>query len=195
MLNHFKYQEKIGAAHLSAYKKFNKTSIQAGLRLESTVADGYTVKQAVENNWKYTRLFPSLSVDHEIDKNNRINLSASRRIDRPTYSSLNPVRWYNDQYFFYSGNPYLKPEMAWLFSSGYTLKDKYVLTVSYGRHTDYISKRTVVEPGTNASISQSANFDKMDRVDVLASVVVSLFSFWQMQLTTGTNLCATRWLF
>lgn len=187
MSNHFKYQEKIGAAYVSGYKKLDKTSIEAGLRLESTVADGYTVKEAVENNWKYTGLFPSLSVAHEIDKTNRINISVSRRIDRPTYSSLNPVRWYSDQYFFYSGNPYLKPEMAWLFSSGYTLKDKYVLTVSYGRHTDYISKRLVIEPATNAIVSQSANYDKMERLDVLASVPVSLFSFWELQLTSGTS--------
>ncbi|WP_186742302.1 TonB-dependent receptor [Spirosoma utsteinense] len=187
MSNHFKYNEKISAVYGSGVKKLGKTSLEAGLRLESTVAEGYTVKQAVANSWNYTKLFPSLSIDHELDKNNKLNFSVSRRIDRPTYASLNPVRWYSDQYFFYSGNPYLKPEMAWLFSAGYTLKEKYVLTVSYSRHTNYISKRLVVEPGTNAIVSQIANFDKMERLDVLTSIPISLSPLWELQLTTGTS--------
>ncbi len=66
--------------------------------------------------------------------------------------------------------------MGWLFSSGYTFKDKYVVTVSYGRHTVYISRKMEVETGTNAIISQSANFSKMQRFDILTSV--SLFAFW-----------------
>lgn len=58
MSNHFKYEEKIFAAYASVSRKFNQTSVEAGLRLENTFARGYTVKQDLNNTWHYTRLFP-----------------------------------------------------------------------------------------------------------------------------------------
>ncbi|MEO6282395.1 MAG: outer membrane beta-barrel protein [Dyadobacter sp.] len=187
MSNHFKYDEKIAALYISAARKLERTSIEVGLRLESTVAAGRTVKQGIENHWDYTTLFPSLTIDHTIDSHNKVNISVSRRINRPGYASLNPVRWYADQFFYYSGNPYLKPEMAWLFSADYTFKDKYVLTASYGRRTNYLSRRLVIEENTNAIISQSANYDNMQRLDLLASVPIQLFPFWEVQITGGIN--------
>ena len=187
MSNHFKYEEKIAAAYISASKKWARTSIEGGLRLESTIADGRTVKQGVDNHWQYTQLFPSLSVDHVLNNSSRLSLSLSRRINRPTYSNLNPVRWYADQYFFFYGNSNLRPEMAWLYSAAYTFKDKYVLTANYSKRSDYLSRSITVEPETNAVVSQAANFDKMRRFDLVASVPVHVSSFWNLQFTGGTN--------
>ena len=187
MSNTFRYREKIAAAYVSLGRKFEKTSIEAGLRIESTQANGYTVEAEIENRWRYTKLFPSLSIDQVIDRDNKVNLSVSRRINRPTYSNLNPVRWYYDQYFFYAGNPYLKPELAWIYSLGYTWKEQYALTASYSRRSDYISKRLVIEPGTNAIVSQSANFESMERFDLILSVPLKPAAFWDIQFTGGTN--------
>ena len=187
MSNHFSYEEGIAAGYLSASKKIHKTNVNAGLRVEYTQAKGYTDRQAINNQWMYTRFFPSFSVDHEFNETNKASISASRRIDRPAYTDLNPVRWYNDQYFFYSGNPYLKPEMAWLLSLAYSFKHKYVVTASYSRHTDYLSRWVVTEPGTNALISQSANFGKMHRLDVTCSTPIHIFEWWKLQITSGIN--------
>lgn len=190
MSNQFRYREQIAAAYISAGKKLDKTSLEVGLRLESTNANGYTVETEINNRWRYTSLFPSVLVDHTFDQNHKLNLSVSRRINRPTYSNLNPVRWYYDKYFFYSGNPFLKPELAWLYSLGYTLKDQYVLTASYSRRRDYLSRRLTVEPGTQAVISQSFNFDKMERLDVMLSLPFKPAAFWDIQLTAAVNYTA-----
>jgi outer membrane receptor protein involved in Fe transport len=187
MSNHFLYQEQITAAYLSGSKKLRKTNLNAGLRLEHTQAKGYTVKQSVSNQWLYTKLFPSFSIDHNFNETSKASISASRRIDRPAYSDLNPVRWYNDQYFFYSGNPFLKPEMTWLFSSAYTFKNKYVLTASYSRHNDYLSRRVIREDGTNALVSQSTNFGKMHRLDITSFIPFNLLPSWKIQFTCGLN--------
>lgn len=187
MSNTFRYRERIAAAYVSAGKKFEKTGIEAGMRIESTWAEGYTVEAEIDNRWRYTKLFPSLSIDQMIDRNNKVNVSVSRRINRPTYSNLNPVRWYYDQYFFYAGNPYLKPELAWIYSLGYTWKEQYALTATYSRRSDYISRRLAIDPGTNAVISQSANFSNMERFDLILSVPVKPTAFWDIQFTGGTN--------
>ncbi|MGN6493920.1 MAG: outer membrane beta-barrel family protein [Agriterribacter sp.] len=187
MSNHFKYEEKIFAAYTSISRRFNKTAVEAGLRLENTYAKGYTVKQDLNNTWKYTRLFPSLSVDQTINDNNKINLSVSRRINRPSYADLNPVRWYNDQYFYYSGNPELQPEMAWLFSGAYTLRSKYIFTATYGLRDNYLGRQLVIDPSGGSVKSQTANFNNAKRIDLDISVPLMLASFWDVQLSTGLN--------
>lgn len=187
MSNHFKYEEKIFAVYTSALRKFNTTTVEAGLRFEDTYAKGFTVKQDLNNTWKYTRLFPSLSVDHPINTNNKINFSVSRRINRPSYYDLNPVRWYNDRYFYYSGNPELQPEMAWLFSTAYTLRSKYILTATYGLRDNYMGRQLVVDPSNGSIKSQSANFNNAKRFDLNMSVPVNIMSFWDLQMSAGLN--------
>lgn len=190
MSNTFHYRERIAAAYVSVGKKFEKTNIEGGLRVESTMAEGYTVEAEVDNRWRYMKLFPSISIDQVINRNHEVNVSVSRRINRPTYSNLNPVRWYYDQYFFYAGNPYLRPELAWIYSLGYTWKEQYVLTASYSHRSDYIAKRLIIEPGTNAVVSQSANFESMERFDLILSVPFKPVPFWDIQITGGTNYTA-----
>lgn len=188
MSDHFVYRERIYAAYLSAAKTVEaKTNINVGLRLEHTKADGFTIKQPVNNRYRYTKLFPSLSVDHELANGNTISLTAGRRIERPSYADLNPVRWYNDQYFLYAGNPYLRPELAWIFSATYSFKNKYVLTAAYRRHTDFLSRRLAIESGTNAIISQRTNFGKMNRLDVSATAPFKLCLDWTIQLSTNVT--------
>ena len=181
MSNHFRYKERIAAAYISVSKKLNKTSMDAGLRLEYTKADGHTVKQDVNNQWEYTRLFPTFSLEQEITAGDKLSFSVSRRINRPSYSQLNPVRWYTDQYFYYAGNPGLLPEMAWVSSVGYTLKQKYVLTLSYGHSSHYINRKLIIDNNGISIKSLAANLGNMHRLDIIASVPLKLFSFWELQ--------------
>lgn len=184
MSNHFKYKEQISAAYLSADKKIGKTSVYLGLRLEHTDANGYTLDQKL-NQWSYTQFFPSLAIEQELNANNKLELSLSRRINRPSYTDLNPVRWYSDPYFYYSGNPTLVPELAWAYTLIYNLNKKYILSASYNHSNNFISRRLAIDG--NAIKSQSANFGNMNRFDLSASIPVKLFSFWQLQLFASGN--------
>ncbi len=158
--------KKVAAAYLSVSKKIRRTSVLAGLRVEHTDAKGYTVKDGFTNSWAYTSFFPSVSIDQEL-KQHKLNLSLSRRINRPTYADLNPVRWYTDQYFYYAGNPALVPKMAWLLSAAWTFHRKYILTATYGFRDDYMSKRLSVDSAGQAVKSQTANFSHLQRLDLL----------------------------
>lgn len=179
MSNHFKYKESIAAAYISATEKLNKTSITAGLRWEYTKADGYTVKQDVSNHWKYGKLFPSFSIEQELNERDKITLSISRRINRPAYSQLNPVRWYTDRYFYYSGNPDLVPETAWVFSTAYILQRRYAFTITYNHSNNYINRK--LTPDGSAIKTQAYNLGIMQRLDMMASLPLQVTSFWEMQ--------------
>lgn len=185
--NHFKYKEQIIAGYASAAYQWKETNLQLGLRLEHTIASSHLLQTGWEKEQNYSRLFPNLSVNQKISEDHQLNLSVSRRINRPAYSELNPVRWYNDEYFYYSGNPELVPEMSWLYSATYAFKGKYIFFASYSRRTDFISERQLFDDNGITIKSQSANFGKMNRVDMGITVPVTLFEIWDVQLVSGVN--------
>lgn len=186
MSNHFKYKERIFATYFSGSKTFGKTNIEAGLRMEYTNADGETVKQNIANKWQYAKLFPSLAIEQKINDDNKIDFSLSRRINRPSYTELNPVRWYTDQYFYWSGNPDLVPELAWVYNLTYSLKNKYIFSASYNQGINYISRKLSVDDN-GATKTQSANFGKRHRWDFTASVPFKPTKFWDVQLFTDLS--------
>jgi hypothetical protein len=183
MSNHFKYREAILAGYLSVSKKLEKTSLEAGIRIEHTDARGYTVKADVDNRWAYLQFFPSISLDQKIGENNKLNISVSRRINRPQYNDLNPVRWYNDPYFYYSGNPDLQAELAWVFSTAFSFRNGLSLTGTFNRRTNFISTLLTLDSQTTAIKSITANFREMNRLDLLALLPVQITDFWNVNLS------------
>lgn len=186
MSSHYKYNEDIAAAYFSASKKWNKTRIQTGLRAEYTNAHSYTADNKFDNRYKYTKFFPSLSIEQSVDDNNKLDLALSRRINRPSYADLNPVRWYRDEYFYFSGNPDLVPETSWIGSLTYSLHQKYVFTTTYNLSNDFITRKVSIDD--NGSVrTQSANFGQRNRFDFTAAIPVQIFPFWSMQFFTDIS--------
>ena len=148
--------------------------------MEHTNADGYTVKQDIANHWTYTQLFSSFSIKQDINDNNKVDISISRRINRLSYTDQNPVRGYSNQYFYYSGNPNLVPEPGWVYSAIYSLKKKYIFSVAYNHSNNYINRKLVLDDNGVAIKSQSANFGSMKRLDITASISVSPLPFWKI---------------
>jgi outer membrane receptor protein involved in Fe transport len=189
--DHFVYEEQISAVYFSADKKWKSTSINAGLRLEHTLSDGNSISTNTVNSRKYTNLFPSLSLNHEINSNHKLAFSVSSRINRPAYSNLNPVRYFSDKYAYFQGNPNLKPEIAWVSSITYSLYDKYIATLSYNRSNNFIAQSAILDNSSGILITSNANFSKRSRYDLLIVSPTQITSFWN---TTNTiNLSYTSY--
>lgn len=108
--NIFNYKENIQAIYLSGNKKLSeKWDLQLGLRLESTQTKGFseTLNQTNKNN--YNKLFPTFYLTYKATENSTWGLNYSKRIDRPSYSDLNPFRFYSSAYNYSEGNPFLQP--------------------------------------------------------------------------------------
>jgi outer membrane receptor protein involved in Fe transport len=87
---------------------------EAGLRYETTD----TTIAGIEND--YAELLPSASVRYRLSDTDRLTLSIARTVRRPDFDDLAPVlleeeRGDND----FSGNPFLKPELAWGIDAGF----------------------------------------------------------------------------
>ncbi|WP_138992078.1 outer membrane beta-barrel protein [Larkinella sp. C7] len=185
--NQFKYTENINAAYVNFAGKLNsKTSIQAGLRLENTHSRGnsVTLNKIVDRN--YTNLFPTMFISRQIDTNNVLNLSFSRRIDRPNYQNLNPFRFYLDPYTYQQGNPYLKPQFTNSFQLTHVYKGKFSTTLGYSRTTDVIVNEV---PGQiaeeNITYVTTDNLATQNNVNLTASFPVAVNKWWNMQNNIG----------
>ena len=114
--NNFKYTENVNAAYVNYNRQLNtKWSLQAGLRMEQTNSEGTLTRadgiQQKDNQVKksYWDLFPSAALSWNINQKHALNLTYSRRIDRPSYQDLNPFENKIDELTYEKGNAFLQP--------------------------------------------------------------------------------------
>ncbi|GAB3195248.1 hypothetical protein ABID22_003616 [Pontibacter aydingkolensis] len=141
--NRFKYEENINAAYLNTNKKWERASLQLGLRLENTIATGEQLADVVNEDDRkfdrnYTQFFPSAFVGYNLNKKHELGVSLSRRINRPSYGQLNPFKNLIDAFTVSSGNPYLKPELSYSFELTHTFDKRFTTKLSYSHTTDVI---------------------------------------------------------
>lgn len=117
--NNMIYTERIHAAYAMAGNKFNKVSIQAGVRGEYSDIKTELTETSEVNARDYFNLFPSVNFGYEIKKNKTLQLSYSKRINRPHFRELLPFSNFSDSRNFFRGNPNLNPEYTHAFETGY----------------------------------------------------------------------------
>lgn len=134
--NNLIYSERIHAAYVMGGNKFNKLSVQAGLRAEYSDIKTELTETNEINPRQYLDLFPSVNLGFEITKNKTLQLSYSKRINRPHFRELLPYSNFSDTRNFFQGNPNLNPEYTHAFETGYLVNwDKgSILSSAYYRY-------------------------------------------------------------
>lgn len=107
--NAFYFAQDIHAAYGNfGFTMGTRWKAQVGVRLEQAFTGG--VARGVEYPNNYFNLFPSGFLTYSISETQDIQVSYSRRIDRPSEWALNPIIDYEDPQNLRSGNPNLQPE-------------------------------------------------------------------------------------
>ncbi len=184
--NQFLYTENVNAAYLNYNGKISKKmSFQLGLRAEQTQSSGNSVTLNSVKDRNYLNFFPSVFLSHQLDTNNVINLSYSRRIDRPNYQSLNPFEYYLDPYTFSRGNPNLKPQYTHSFQMIHIFKNFLNTTFAYSRIKDLIAGELPQQIASeNKTFVTSENLDHQDNFSLTVSLPIPIKRWWNLQ----TNL-------
>lgn len=109
--NHFKYLQNTFAPYVTFSKQFKKLGVKLGLRAEptQTLAEMITTNESYKQD--YFQLFPSAHFSYNFNDYTVLQLSYSRRINRPELHQLNPFTNYSDNLTLETGNPFLKPEI------------------------------------------------------------------------------------
>lgn len=143
-LDNFTYNENIQAIYFSANRKFGtKWESKIGLRAESTQNKGYSQNTNQTNKNDYFKLFPTFYLSYLLNKENTFAISYGRRINRPSYSNLNPARWYLTPTSYEEGNPFLQPSFTSNFELSHSYKDLLTTTLSFSHTQDGFGQLTV----------------------------------------------------
>lgn len=110
--NDFNYDETVAAAYFIIGNKKDRFSWQVGLRPEYSRISTRLIQTEEINDRDFMNLFPSAFIGYELPGNNTVQLSYSRRINRPRFWDLNPFFTFSDERNFRSGNPNLDPEFT-----------------------------------------------------------------------------------
>jgi len=141
--NNFNYNEQIHAAYLTYGNRFDKLTVQAGLRAEymwkqSTNTTATTVQNLVPKT--YFQLFPSMYLSYTLPNNNELQLNYTRRVNRPRGRQINPFKNYSDSTNISFGNANLSPEFSSALEFNYLKTwDNHSLSASvYYHYTDSV---------------------------------------------------------
>ncbi|HEX8676506.1 MAG TPA: TonB-dependent receptor, partial [Segetibacter sp.] len=142
--NRFKYIENVNAAYVNYNRPLGKKlTMQTGFRVEQTNSEGDLIRddglQQADNNIKrhYLDLFPSAAFTYTLNQKNTLNLTYSRRIDRPSYQDLKPFENKLDELTYEKGNAFLKPQYTDNIELSHTFRGTITTTVGYSHVKDY----------------------------------------------------------
>ncbi|MGV3703905.1 MAG: outer membrane beta-barrel protein [Arcticibacter sp.] len=178
--NRFVYQENINAAYLNLSKNLSSASVTIGLRAELTSSEGESVTLHDKTARSYFDLFPSISVNKNLQDVHDFNLGYSRRIERPSYQSLNPFVYYIDLYTQLQGNPALKPEYANSFDISYQYKKKLTLSFGYIRTKDAITTTLITDAVKKTLLLYEQNLASRRTLSAGISARLTPASWWSI---------------
>ena len=180
--NHFVYNEQIYAVYGIFSKEFKKWSFQIGTRLEQafTKAEQKTVVET--NNKQYFSVFPTVHTTYKIKENQDIQLSYSRRINRPDMHSLNPFVDYSNPNVIRYGNPDLKPEYINSYEIGHSIfwKKTSISSNLFYRQINDVIKRYAFLDSNRVSNMTTANLSKGKSYGVELVVEQTILKWWRV---------------
>lgn len=154
LINNFDSKDQVHALYLNYQNQIKDFGYQLGLRAEDarldTHLDGYTnnVLTSNEGNIHYKRLYPSVFLTQKLKGDNQVQLSYTRRVNRPRPWDTNPFLDVSDPFNYRGGNPNLLPEDVHSFELGYSKYWKKVTLTSslYFRQTNDVIQRVRSSP-------------------------------------------------
>jgi iron complex outermembrane receptor protein len=177
--NHFVYTESIYAAYGNLTKVFSKKwTVQAGLRLESTVSQGNleTTHQTFDRN--YTQLFPTTYIQYTLNDKNTFVLDYGRRIQRPDYGDLNPFKYFLNPYTYQEGNPYLQPQFSNNIELSHTYKGWLTTTLNYTQTNNIIEQILLQDDTTHTTYVQQGNVARQENIGISVNAGLPLTKWW-----------------
>lgn len=191
----YKYTDQVYAAYATFSKSYTRWGYQAGLRAESSRYRGVLI----DNNARFSNqfpfsLFPSLFLTYKLNEEDNIQLSYSRRINRPNFFQLIPFPDYSDSLNLSRGNPGLRPEFTNSLEVTYQNilnKDNNILVSAYYKRADHLITRyqqlqSDVVQGREVIVATYENANSSTAYGAEFTVKNTLFKI--VDLTSNLNL-------
>jgi len=187
LTNTFTLRNNVFAGFVSFTSEFEGFSYMLGLRGE--YMDRFLNQITLGEKYGFNKMdyFPSLNISRKID-DHTIQLSYSKRINRPNENMLNPFAFYSDPNITISGNPKLMPEYVDAVELNYQKMFGSVFVTAqtyYRKSNDSFTQTFSVDTSGRLNIM----FDNYGNSDVYGAELSSSFSIAQIvKLDPSINL-------
>ena len=176
--NHFVYEENINAVYVNMNKDWSKWNVQAGLRTEQTNYTTNSITNNQVNKKSYLDFFPSFYASYKLNENNTFNINYTRRINRPSYQSLNPFTMYVDPYTRFQGNPYLQPSYSNSIELKHSFKQFLFTTLSYQRENNNSIDIIIQDEATKMITNTTLNSGYSNYASMNVSAYFPITKWW-----------------
>ncbi len=181
--NHFKFQQQVHAVYATYGRPITETfSVKAGIRLEQAIVNSELLTTGETFNKRYFSYFPSAAMTQKFPDESEIQLSYSRRINRPRSRQINPFPSQTDPFNIRQGNPDLDPEYTNNLELSYMKRwDKLTLTPSiFYRYVTGVMRRYRTIDGEGVSTLNYVNFDNARNFGVELAAVYTPTKWWRL---------------
>ncbi|MDR6785897.1 outer membrane receptor protein involved in Fe transport [Pedobacter africanus] len=158
LTNEFNSKDQVHALYINYQNQVKNFGYQVGLRAEDATLDtrlGMYDKTGglsyVPGKVDYTRLYPSIFLTQKFKAEQQLQLSYSRRVNRPRGWDTNPFLDVSDPLIWRQGNPNLRPEDVHAYELSYSKYWKKITFIStaYMRQTNDVIQRIRTEADEN----------------------------------------------
>jgi len=185
--NHFIYNEQVYAGYVTYSNSYKKFTYQLGTRAEQAYIIANLINTSEKHYSNYLSFYPSIHLNQILKNDQELQLSYSRRVNRPGFKELNPFTEYSDPLNLRLGNPYLKPE----YIDSYELSDiKYLKKLSlsssiYYKKTNNVIQRIKEIQHSGVAVTSIINLNSAVSYGVEVIAKTDLYKWWN--LTTSFN--------
>lgn len=185
--NELDYKEEIGGVYAQYAGKLNKVSYQFGLRTEFTKISITDSNNQFKDTKEYTKLFPTAHITYAFSDKTNLQLSYSRRINRPSFWHLNPFGGLAQLNTIRQGNPDMDPALTNSFEVGFLTRiGKLRINPSvYYQNTDDPFQFITERNEDDVLVTKPINIDTENRIGLEISMSYNPFKW--MQLTGELN--------
>lgn len=143
--SNYKNNDNVYAAYVSVTSAIKNFGYQVGVRAENSNYNGELTNTGEKFSNKYpVSLFPSLFLSQKLSNKQELQLSYTRRINRPNFFQLIPMTDYSDSLNITRGNPNLIPEFTssyeMSYSKTYKGNNNFLASIYYKHSTDLITR-------------------------------------------------------
>lgn len=182
--NLLEYVENINALYLQYGNKINKFSYFLGLRWEDSHIEVNSITSSNYNTKKYNNLFPTATLNYELNDDQSFTVSYSRRIRRPRGRFVNPFSTYSSNVNLFQGNPDLDPTFSHAIELGYLLKAN-KLTLNSSVYTNITDK--------SFQFIRRESGDEVDGVPVIVTTPINLAKEVRTGFEFNVNYSPLKW--
>jgi outer membrane receptor protein involved in Fe transport len=188
LINTFSFNELVLAAYAVYATKWENINIQAGLRVENTGINTLQVVGNERNAMNYANLFPSVHLSRKFEGGDELQLSYSRRINRPQFWALNPFPEYSNPTFLRKGNPALQPELIDAVEATYMkqVEGHTFTATAYFRQTDNLITPLFTVDANNVTTMRFTNLSQARNMGAEFIYRGQIFKWWTA--TANVNL-------